>query len=78
MAPDIGALGKPLGVRCPHLDATGLCGIYEMRPAVCSSYRSDEICRNIAAPTLGERVARYLKLFGLEWEMEAGEVSRRS
>jgi Fe-S-cluster containining protein len=64
-APDITALGKPLGVKCPHLDNEGLCAIYEERPAVCRGYRSDWICLEIAAPTLAERVERYLALFGL-------------
>ena len=34
IAPDIAALGKPLGQRCPHLDADLLCSIYQSRPAV--------------------------------------------
>lgn len=65
MAPDIAALGKPVGVRCRHLDDGGLCGIYETRPAVCRGYRPDELCREIAAPTLAERVAKYRALFGV-------------
>jgi Fe-S-cluster containining protein len=64
-APDIATLGKPLGVRCRHLDENGLCTIYEERPAVCRGYQSDGICREIAAPTLAERVENYLGLFGL-------------
>ena len=64
-APDIATLGKPLGVRCRHLDENGLCAIYEERPAVCRGYQSDGICREIAAPTLAERVENYLGLFGL-------------
>lgn len=66
VAPDISALGKKVGQRCPHLEEGELCGIYAERPAVCRSYRPDEICRLIAAPTLDERVARYLELFGLQ------------
>ena len=65
VAPDIGALGKPVGVRCTHLDDDGLCVVYEARPAVCRDYRPDEICRAIAAPTLAERVERYRELFGV-------------
>lgn len=65
-APDIAALGKPLGVRCPHLDEAGHCAIYEERPAVCRGYRPDELCRLVAAPTLEERVRKYLGLFGLD------------
>jgi uncharacterized protein len=65
-APDITTLGKPLGVRCTHLGDEGLCTIYEERPAVCRGYRSDGICLEIAAPTLAERVERYLALFGLK------------
>ena len=64
-APDIATLGKPLGVRCRHLDENDLCEIYENRPAVCRGYLSDGICREIAAPTLAERVEIYLGLFDL-------------
>lgn len=64
-APDIASLDKPLGVRCMHLDQQGLCAIYSERPAVCRGYRPDEICRLVAAPTLAERVAKYLRLFDL-------------
>ncbi len=64
-APDIATLGKPLGVRCSHLDESLRCRIYETRPEVCRNYRSDELCRDVAAPTLGERVAKYRELFGL-------------
>ncbi|BDV43854.1 zinc/iron-chelating domain-containing protein [Geotalea uraniireducens] len=64
-APDIAALGKPLGQRCRHLDEQLRCAIYPDRPAVCRSYRPDELCRQIAAPTLEERVANYLALFDL-------------
>jgi Fe-S-cluster containining protein len=65
VAPDIAALGKPLGQRCPHLGPDLACRIYQRRPAVCRGYRPDELCRRIAAPTLQERVARYLALFDL-------------
>jgi len=65
MAPDIAALGKPLGVRCRHLDDNMLCAIYEKRPAVCRDYRPDGICRKVAAPTLAKRVDNYLALFDL-------------
>jgi uncharacterized protein len=69
VAPDIRTLGKPLGVRCRQLNDEGLCNLYEERPAVCRGYRPDEICLIIAAPTIEERVGRYLKLFGLEKEL---------
>ncbi len=65
VAPDITALGKPLGARCPHLGEDLLCRQYESRPAVCRSYRPDELCLRVRAPTLEQRVARYLALFGL-------------
>lgn len=65
VAPDIAALGKPTGVRCRHLDGNWLCAIYEERPPVCRNYRPDHICLEIAAPTLGERVKRYLALFDM-------------
>ncbi len=64
-APDISTLGKPVGVRCAHLGAGGLCAVYDERPAVCRGYRPDEICLRIAAPTLEERVKRYRELFGV-------------
>lgn len=64
-APDISTLGKPVGVSCTHLDPSGLCRIYEERPAVCRGYRPDELCREIAAPTLEERVAKYRNIFGV-------------
>ncbi|WP_164009218.1 YkgJ family cysteine cluster protein [Pyxidicoccus trucidator] len=65
VAPDIAALDKPLGLRCPHLTEDNLCGVYEQRPAVCRAYAADEVCRIIEAPTLDERVRKYLDLFGL-------------
>ncbi len=66
MAPDISALGKAPGVRCENLAEDLTCRIYATRPAVCRGYRPDELCDAIAAPTLEERVARYLALFGLD------------
>jgi len=64
VAPDISTLGKPAGVRCPFLSDDTLCLQYDRRPAVCRGYRPDLICTLIAAPTLAERVERYLSLFG--------------
>ncbi|HJV33911.1 YkgJ family cysteine cluster protein [Geomonas sp.] len=66
VAPDISTLGKGVGKRCVHLSDGLQCGIYADRPAVCRGYRPDEICAAIAAPTLEERVAAYLKLFELK------------
>jgi Fe-S-cluster containining protein len=66
VAPDIAALEKPLGVRCLKLRSDGTCSIYDARPTVCRGYRPDEICKMVAAPTLDQRVANYLELFGLE------------
>ncbi len=74
VAPDIAALDKPLGVRCPHLQADNLCGIYEDRPQICRDYAADSFCERIAAPTLHERVANYLAAFGLEEEAAAGAL----
>lgn len=71
VAPDIAALDKPLGLRCPHLTEDNLCGVYEQRPAVCRDYAADEVCRLIEAPTLDERVRKYLDLFGLAEEARA-------
>lgn len=72
VAPDIAALDKPLGLRCPHLAPDLKCLVYENRPAVCRSYQADEVCEQIAAPSLDERVRKYLALF--ELEVEAAEV----
>lgn len=71
VAPDIAALDKPLGVRCPNLGADNLCLAYEVRPAVCKSYAPDDLCQQIAAPTLDGRVKRYLAVFSLETEARA-------
>ena len=65
-APDITTIGKPLGVRCRHLDNENLCAIYETRPQVCRNYAPDELCLRVDAPSLPERVGNYLRLFGLE------------
>lgn len=66
VAPDISTLGKKVGERCRHLGDDEGCRIYPDRPQVCRGYRPDGICLAIAAPTLEERVARYLELFDLE------------
>lgn len=82
MAPDIAALDKPLGRMCPHLTVDCRCRIYETRPAVCRSYEPDELCERIAAPTLEERVRRYLAIFELTAEAEriraSGATSMRA
>nr|WP_232278969.1 YkgJ family cysteine cluster protein [Geotalea uraniireducens] len=54
-----------MAVRCRHLNAGGECDRYGERPAVCRGYQPDEICLLIAAPTLEERVEKYLRLFDL-------------
>ncbi len=74
VAPDISALDKPLGVRCVHLGPDLLCTVYERRPEICRAHRPDSLCRAVSAPTLEERVAKYLALFGLE--AEARQVAR--
>lgn len=66
VAPDISTLSKAAKERCRHLDESLRCSIYHERPAVCRGYRPDGICLEIAAPTLEERVANYLRLFGME------------
>ena len=66
VAPDIAALGKPLGERCPHLTVDNLCAVYENRPQICRDYAADWLCERIAAPTLDERVRKYLRVFDLE------------
>ena len=65
VAPDISALEKGIGEHCRHLAEDLSCSNYAERPAVCRGYAPDEICGAIAAPTLEERVTRYLALFGL-------------
>jgi uncharacterized protein len=65
VAPDIFALDKPLGRRCAHLGDDHLCQIYETRPLVCRSYAADAFCDEIDAPTLAERVKKYLAAFDL-------------
>jgi Fe-S-cluster containining protein len=71
IAPDIAALDKPLGQRCPHLTEALLCGVYERRPAVCRSYAADAFCEEIAAPSIEARVHNYLAAFGLLEEAAA-------
>lgn len=65
VAPDISTLGKAVACHCRHLGQDLKCAIYAERPAVCRSYQPDELCRQIAAPTLAERVSNYLTLFGM-------------
>ena len=48
-----------------------LCIAYEQRPEVCRSYAADELCKLIAAPTLEERVQKYLAHFELTAEAKA-------
>lgn len=71
VAPDIAALGKPLGVRCPHLGDDNRCLAYESRPQICRDYQPDAFCDAIAAPTLEERVHKYLAAFDLVGEANA-------
>ncbi|WP_083922395.1 YkgJ family cysteine cluster protein [Deinococcus aquatilis] len=73
-APDIHALGKPLGVPCVNLGPDCLCGIYSTRPAVCRSYAPDWVCGEVAPlPTLAARTRRFLEIYGLVAEAEAGK-----
>ena len=75
VAPDIAALDKPLGLRCPHLGEDNLCTVYDRRPEVCRSYSADALCEAIAAPTLEERVEKYLAHFELQEEAAAVKQS---
>ncbi|WP_243369994.1 YkgJ family cysteine cluster protein [Geotalea sp. SG265] len=70
VAPDISTLAKPLGVPCINLCVDCSCSRYGTRPAVCRSYRPDELCRLIDAPDMNERVEKYLQLFGLFEEVK--------
>ena len=74
IAPDIAALDKPLGLRCPHLTLENLCGVYESRPQICRDYQADDFCESIAADTIEERTANYLAAFALT--ADAAEVKR--
>jgi len=65
IAPDITSLAKPVGEPCLHLDSYGSCSVYPTRPAVCRDYLADEICELIDAPTLDERIEKYMRLFSL-------------
>ncbi len=82
VAPDIAALDKPLGLRCPHLGDDNRCGVYLSRPQICRDYAVDEVCDRIAAPTLEARVSNYLASFDLQAEAAAvkaaGESSMRA
>jgi Fe-S-cluster containining protein len=82
VAPDIAALDKPLGLKCPHLGDDHRCTAYERRPQVCRDYQPDELCERIAAPTLEERVQRYLAYFELTEDAAevkaSGVTSRRA
>lgn len=75
VAPDIAALDKPLGLACPHLGPDDRCTAYEARPQVCRDYQADALCDAVAAPTLEERVAKYLAHFGLGEEAAAVRAS---
>jgi Fe-S-cluster containining protein len=68
VAPDIAVLDKPLGLVCPHLGPDFLCRVYEQRPSTCRNYQADQLCDDIAAPTLEERVQKYLAHFDLQGE----------
>ena len=68
-APDISALGKPLGVACQNLGEGCLCAVYASRPAVCRNYTPDWVCGEVAPlPTLEARTARFLEIYGLGLE----------
>jgi hypothetical protein len=71
VAPDIAALDKPLGLACSKLGADCRCTAYDARPQVCRDYQPDSLCELVAAPTLEERVAKYLDHFGLAAEAAA-------
>ncbi len=75
VAPDIAALDKPLGLRCPHLQADNRCAIYARRPQICRDYQPDAVCKMIEAPTLEQRVERYLALFDLTQEARDVQAS---
>jgi Fe-S-cluster containining protein len=68
VAPDIAAIDKPVGVRCPDLTEALRCGIYERRPQICRDYAADHFCDEIDAATLEGRVQNFLGAFGLQRE----------
>ncbi len=75
-----GTYGAPAGEPCPPAGppapaalAAGappapryLCAVYENRPQICRDYAADWLCERIAAPTLDERVRKYLAVFDLQ------------
>jgi hypothetical protein len=65
VAPDISTIGKGIGERCCHLDDDCRCLIYDRRPDICRRHRPDDICLQVWAPTMEERVERYRRLFSL-------------
>ena len=71
------ALGKPLGLACPHLGPDNRCRVYESRPQVCRDYEPDELCNKIVASTLDERVKKYLDIFDLLDEANEIRQARR-
>ena len=75
VTPDIAALDKPLGLRCPNLGPNNLCLIYDRSPQICRDYEPDEVCQLIEAPTLDERVQKYLALFKLTDEAAVAQQS---
>ncbi|ADY26835.1 protein of unknown function UPF0153 [Deinococcus proteolyticus MRP] len=78
-APDIAALGKPLGQPCQHLGAGCLCAIYATRPSICRSYQPDWVCGEVAPlPTLAARATRFLEIYGLLEEARRVEAETRT
>jgi Fe-S-cluster containining protein len=75
VAPDISVLDKPLGLKCPHLGPDNLCMVYDRRPDTCCNYSADELCARIDAPTLEERVQKYLAHFSVEDEAKRIKAS---
>lgn len=65
-APDIAALGKPLGVPCTFLRDDCMCARYDTRPGACRNYRPDWVCGEVAPlPTLEARARRFLEIYEL-------------
>ena len=78
-APNLAALGKPLGQPCQHLGAGCLCAIYATRPGICRSYQPDWVCGEVAPlPTLAARATRFLEIYGLLEEARRVEAETRT
>ena len=71
VAPDIAALDKPLGMRCPHLTEDNLCWVYEHGLRCAAATRRTRCAASSKRPPSRSACSKYLALFGLTAEAEA-------